>query len=107
MNDEELHRLLRQHPTKLSLPTAFEREVWSRIEADDQRSMASLLAELVRRMLTSLGRPAVAFATIAIFGAAGAGTGVAMLRQSETERGELAYLETVNPLVRPHSEVEP
>ena len=64
-------------------------------------------SELVRRMLTSLGRPAVAFATIALFGAAGAGTGVVMLKQSETERGELAYLETVNPLVRPHSEVEP
>lgn len=107
MNDEELHRLLRQHPAKLSLPTAFEREVWSRIEAHDQGSITSLLAELVRRMLTSLGRPAVAFATIALFGAAGAGTGVMVLKKAESEWGELAYLETVNPLVRAHSEVEP
>lgn len=106
MNDEELHRLLRQHPAKLTLPTAFEREVWSRIEADEERSMTSLLADLVRRLLTSLARPAVAFATIMLFGAVGAGTGVVMLRQPDTTQGELAYLETVNPLVRAHSEVE-
>jgi hypothetical protein len=49
----------------------------------------------------------VAFATIALFGAAGAGTGVVMLKKSQTEGGELAYLETVNPLVRAHSEEEP
>lgn len=107
MNDEELHRLLRQHPAKLTLPTAFEREVWSRIEADEERSMTSLLAELVRRLLTSLTRPAIASATIALFGAVGAGTGVVMLRQPDNAQGELAYLETVNPLVRAHSEVEP
>ena len=107
MNDEELHRLLRQHPARLPLPSAFEREVWSRIEADEVRSVPSILAELLRRLLISLGRPAVAFATIALFGAAGAGTGVVMLKKSQTEGGELAYLETVNPLVRAHSEVEP
>ena len=54
MNDEELHRLLRQHPARLPLPSAFEREVWSRIEADEVRSVPSILAELLRRLLTSL-----------------------------------------------------
>ena len=44
--------------------------------------------------------------TITLFGAVGAGTGVVMLRQPDTTQGELAYLETVNPLVRAHSEVE-
>ena len=107
MNDEELHRLLRQHPASLPLPAAFEREVWSRIEASEQLSMASLLGELVRRVLTSLGRPAVAFTTIALFAATGAGFGMVLLKNTEAERGELAYLKTVNPLVRPHSEVEP
>lgn len=107
MNDDELYQLLRQHPARLPLPSAFEREVWSRIEADEGRSVPSLLAELVRRTLTSLGRPAVAFATIAVFGLLGAGTAVLMLRADNSERGELAYLETVNPLVRAHSEVEP
>jgi hypothetical protein len=67
----------------------------------------SILAELVRRLLIALGRPAVAFATIALFGAAGAGTGVVMLNKSQTEGGELAYLETVNPLVRAHSKGKP
>ncbi len=107
MNDDELHQLLRQHPARLPLPSAFEREVWSRIEADEGRSMFSLLGEFFQRLLTSLGRPAVAFATIAIFGIVGAGTAVVMLRAEDSERGELAYLETVNPLVRAHSEVEP
>lgn len=107
MNDKELHSLLRQHPAKPPLPSGFEREVWSRIEADDVRSMSSLLAELLRRLLTSLSRPAVAFATILLFGAVGAVTGVAMLKSTESEHGEQAYLRTVNPLVRAHSEVEP
>ena len=107
MNDDELHRLLRQHPASLSLPTAFEREVWSRIEADDVRSFSSILSELLSRVLTSLSRPAMAFATFVIFGAAGAATGMARLESSDSKRGELAYLETVNPLVRAHSEVEP
>jgi hypothetical protein len=56
MNDEELHRLLRQHPASLPLPSAFEREVWSRIEADEVRSVPSILAELVRRLLI-ISRP--------------------------------------------------
>lgn len=107
MNDQELHRLLRQHPASLPLPAAFEREVWARIEVVEVRSVTSLLGELVRRVLTSIGRPAVAFATIALFAATGAGTGAVMLNKGETARGELAYLKTVNPLVRPHAGVEP
>ena len=107
MNDEELHRLLRQHPTSLPLPPAFEREVWSRIEADEVRSVPSILAELLRRLLTSLSRPAVAFATILLFGAVGAVSGVTLTKSTESRHGELAYLKTINPLVRPHSEVEP
>jgi len=107
MNDDELHQLLRQHPARLSLPSAFEREVWSRIEADEGRSMFSLLGEFFQRLLTSLGRPAVAFATIAIFGTTGAGMSVVMLKMDSTKRGGLSYLETVNPLVRAHSGVEP
>lgn len=107
MNDEELHRLLRQHPFSLPLPSAFEREVWSRIEADDLRSLSSILAELLRRMLTPLSRPAMAFATILLFGAVGAMTGAAMVKSTQSSQGESAYLETVNPLVRAHSEGEP
>ncbi len=107
MNDEELHRLLRQHPARLPLPSALEREVWSRIEADEVRSVPSILAELLRRLLTSLSRPAVAFATILLFGAVGAVSGVTLTKSTESRHGELAYLKTINPLVRPHSEVEP
>ena len=107
MNDEELHRLLRQHPASLPLPSAFEREVWSWIEADGVRSFSSILSELLSRVLTSLSRPAMAFATFVIFGAVGAITGVARLESSDSKHGELAYLKTINPLVRPHSEVEP
>ncbi|MBK8095445.1 MAG: hypothetical protein IPK32_26640 [Verrucomicrobiaceae bacterium] len=69
--------------------------------------MTSLLVELIRLLLTSLGRPAVAFATIVIFGAVGAGTSMVMLQMADTQRGELAYLETVNPLLRHHAEVVP
>jgi hypothetical protein len=107
MNDEVLHRLLRQHPAKISLPAAYDREVWSRIESDEQRSLKSLLNDLATRLFATLGRPAVAFATIALFGAVGAGAGVVMFKQRERSAGELAYLETINPLARKHSEKKP
>lgn len=107
MNDEELHRLLLQHPTKISLPITYTREVWSRIELHEQRSMKSLLADLLSRIFTSLARPVVAFATITLFGVLGAGAGLAMIEQPNSTPGEHAYLETVNPLVRTHSEEKP
>jgi hypothetical protein len=107
MNENELHQLLRKHPAKTQLPSAFEREVWSRIATDEERSAASLLAELVRRMLIHLGRPAVAFATIAIFGAAGAGTGMVMLKEADTAGDVPAYQETVNPFARAHAAMDP
>jgi hypothetical protein len=91
MNDEELHRLLRQHPASLPLPSAFEREVWSRIEADEVRSVPSILAELLSRLLTSLSRPAVAFATILTFrrSRCRVGRGPAKSSESKTRRARL------------------
>jgi hypothetical protein len=106
MNEDELHQLLRQHPARLPLPSAFEREVWTRIAADEGRSMLSPLDKFFQRLLTSFGRPAVAFVTIAIFGIGGAVIAVAMFRVDNSKRGELAYLETVNPLVRNHLNLE-
>ncbi|TAE90021.1 MAG: hypothetical protein EAZ81_11460 [Verrucomicrobia bacterium] len=107
MNDEELHILLCKHPVKTFLPSTYHREVWSRIESCEQRRAKSQVAYLARRLLLSLSNPAAAFVIIASFGAVGAGAGVLMYQKTHDSIGELAYLETVNPLVRTHSEEEP
>lgn len=107
MNDEELHILLREHPAKIALPSNYHREVWSRIDFDQQRRSKSEWAYLTRRLLFSLTHPAAACAVIASFGAVGAGAGVLMHKKTHDNMGELAYLETVNPLLRAHSKKEP
>jgi hypothetical protein len=57
MNDDELHRLLRQHPARVPLAASFDREVWSRIEAESTRTLGSLVAELFERTLAHFARP--------------------------------------------------
>lgn len=111
MNNEELHQLLRQHPSESQLSSAFEREVWSRIQShenrrEEARGFVSPLVEWMCRALIALGRPAVAVVVITGFGVMGAGTGVLVLKLANTQRGELAYLKTVNPLARANAVTE-
>ncbi len=107
MNDDQLHQLLRQHPAKVSVPRAFEREVWSRIEAEQAHSLPTLFSELITRLLATLARPAPAFATVLLFASAGLGLGWAQHRSEIVERSALAYQQAVNPLLRHTMEVSP
>ena len=104
MNDEDLHRLLRQHPAEVSLPRSFQRDVWARIEADDTRSFSALMGEAVNRFFASLARPALASVTLLLFGAAGLGLGWKQYESERDQRAALAYQRVVNPLLHAHSE---
>ena len=107
MNDEELHRLLRQHPVTISLPSSFDREVWARIEAEDEPSAVHLLMQLLRRVFGQLSRPAYASATFLIFAVGGLGLGWKLHRVEAINTAAFAYQQAINPLLRAHQEDEP
>jgi hypothetical protein len=105
MNDDELHRLLRQHPAQVPLATSFDREVWSRIEAESTRTLSSLFSELFERTLAHFARPLTATVTLAVFAVSGLGLGWQWHRQDMEERSALAYQQAINPLFRMETEV--
>jgi AcrR family transcriptional regulator len=100
MNDDELHRLLRQHPARVPLAASFDREVWSRIEAESTRTLGSLVAELFERTLAHFARPLTAAVTLAVFTLSGLGIGWSWHRHDMDERAALAYQQAINPLYR-------
>jgi hypothetical protein len=105
MNDDQLHRLLRDSPAQLPLPGSFTREVWTRIEAEETTSVLAALPQACNALLGSLSRPVPAFATIAACMLLGGGFGWMMHREASDTRGELAYAESINPFLRTEREV--
>lgn len=100
MNDDELHRLLRQHPARAQLASSFDREVWSRIEAESTRTLGSLLADFTGRALALLARPSAAAATLVVFAVNGFGFGWYAHQKELESRAAVAYQQAVNPLYR-------
>lgn len=107
MNDDQLHQLLRESPATISVPPSFTREVWARIEAEERASLGTALSQLWQAWLGTLARPVPAFATIAICMLLGGGFG--WIKQSDAfpARGELAYVESINPFLRMTHAVAP
>ncbi|MCB1279408.1 hypothetical protein [Prosthecobacter sp.] len=105
MNDDQLHRLLRDSPARITLPGSFTREVWARIEAEENPSVLAALSQAWTALLGALSRPAPAFATIAVCMLLGGGFGWMTHQGSPDARGELAYAESINPLLRTGREV--
>jgi len=102
MNDDQLHQLLRESPASITLPTSFTREVWARIEAGEAKapSLRKALSQAWRAWLGALARPVPAFATIALCMLLGGGFGWLHHRETFHVRGELAYVESINPLLK-------
>lgn len=106
MNDDELHRLLRQTPAQLNLPPSFEREVWARIEAEASFTFSNCISRLAQTLFAALARPLPASLTIAALIALGAWLGG--LGQAEQPEGdEMVYVESIHPLLQSSMEDMP
>ncbi len=104
MNDDQIHRALRQAPARISLPGSFNREVWARIEAEASLTLASCLRDLGRVLFAWLARPVPATLTIALFLVIGAVLGEWGSVQPNAAANEMAYIESISPFLHPRLE---
>lgn len=107
MNDDQLHQLLRGCPARISLPNSFNRKVWARIESSEPPSLSSAVAQVWRSWITTLARPAPAFATVALCMLLGGGFGWMSQNATSGDTSELAYVASINPFMRTKHEVKP
>jgi hypothetical protein len=99
MNDDQLHRVLRQVPAQVKLPASFGREVWARIEAEASLSFRHCISRLTQSLFAMLARPLPAGLTIAAFIALGAWLG-GWGRAEHAAAAEMAYVESIHPLLQ-------
>lgn len=102
MNDDQLHRLLREAPSEVPVPDSFGREVWARIELEDSRSFTGSVRLVLEPFFAWLAKPVPALATVAaclmlgfFFGVSAARTD---LRPDGEALNELGYVRSINPL---------
>ncbi len=98
MNDAQLHRWLRAHPSRPALSHGFNRAVWARIEAGDASTCSACIRRCGIRFFTWLGRPLPAMTTLAAAAVLGAWLGHPEVSGKEPHPGEIRYLESINPL---------
>ena len=99
MNDDELHRALRQTPAQVKLPASFGREVWARIEAGPPVTFRDCISRLAQSLFATLARPLPAALTIAACIALGALLG-GVGQTENAEAAEMAYVESIHPLLQ-------
>lgn len=102
MNDEQLHRLLREYPAHIRLPDAFGREVWARIEAEDAQTCLESVRRMAEDLFAWLARPLPATVTVLLCAVLGVGLGTVVgrlsLKAGYAEADKLAYVQSINPL---------
>jgi hypothetical protein len=104
MNDSDLDKLLRDTTPGLEFPASFQREVWSRVAAEQSRSLSARFQQTLSEWVFALARPAVAVTTIMIMLIAGAGLGgIVSARDSEVAL-KRAYTASINPILAAHGE---
>ena len=100
MNDHELDQLLRATSAPLDAPAGFQREVWSRIEAEETSGLRDGLRQLLERTLAFFAQPKIAVATCAAMVVIGTWLGMQSPQAQAT--GELAYVQAVSPFAHTH-----
>lgn len=96
MNDDELHQLLRSTPAPVRFPGSFRQEVWSRIEAEEDASLAGRWRRVSETVFGWLARPLPASATCVVMIALGAM--VAMGSNDDGAQTRLAYVRSISPV---------
>lgn len=106
MNDDQLHRVLRQTPAQIKMPPLFGRSVWARIEAEASFTFIACLRRLSDSLFTMLACPLPASVTIATSIALGAWLGG--WGQAEKEQAaERSYIASIHPLMNSSEEEMP
>lgn len=98
MKDDQLHRWLRAHPSRLFLNHGFNRAVWARIEAGDSNTCSACIRRCGIQFFTWLGQPLPAMAILAAAAVLGAWLGHPEVSGTSHPSGEIRYLESINPL---------
>jgi hypothetical protein len=106
MNDDQLHRVLRQTPAQIKLPTLFGRSVWARIEAEASFTFSACLHRLSESLFATLARPLPASLTIAASIALGAWLGGWGQAEKE-EAAQRGYIASIHPLMKSSEEDTP
>lgn len=100
MNDNEIHRILREVPSEMDVPPSFAREVWARIEAEEALTPAACISRLMDSFLTWLAKPVPALVTVSASVALGAMLALAGSANSHADgvtEQELAYVRSIVP----------
>lgn len=98
MNEDELQSLIRRTHPKPEFAASFNREVWARVAAAEDRSWKARWREASERFFTSISRPAPAMALVTAMLIVGAGFGGLTAPESGKANLRSAYIQSINPL---------
>lgn len=102
MNDDELHKLIRQTHPKPEFPSSFQRDVWARIAVVEQPSWMTLWRQSCESLFGWIAQPVPAFALVLLTLLVGAGLGQLTTTSNESFALRTAYAESINPVAAAH-----
>jgi hypothetical protein len=104
MNEDEMHKLIRQCSPPPQFPASFQRDVWQRIAVEEQKSLCGWLSRLISEALVGIARPANAVATVVAMFLIGATLGGLSWPRPITEAElKAAYAVSINPVASAHA----
>jgi hypothetical protein len=104
MNDPDLDKLIRDTTPPLDFSASFQRDVWSRIAAEQAPSLGGRLQQALTDWALWLSRPAIAVTTIMLMLIAGAGLGGMVSARDSDAASKRAYSASINPILAAHGE---
>lgn len=101
IDDQHLHRVLREWQIEPSFDSQFSTQVWRRIAAEEERGWAGLWMRLGDWLLVQLPRPAYASALLcaaAVIGLTSAALQANRAREQYREEHVRHYLQSIDPI---------